>query len=235
MAGARSGCVALASREKEHGTRGYDRTLQALEALPALGVALAKRRARRWPPARSEQGRWLPHFLPHGSREYRKPQRTRASSRACGILENRFRGFSSDEGSNPCPSVFSGVFGDVPAWHGKSAAVSGQQAAFRRVNERQRLSMRAGRVLQFGFSFPSHSPQRGCGPPSERWPAARAHAERVERRTDATDHPCHERLERCARICHLSWPLPVAHQEMSENCQTPDRPPLISSPYGLHR
>ena len=44
VAGARSGCVALASREKEHGTTGYDRTLQALEALPALGVALAKRR-----------------------------------------------------------------------------------------------------------------------------------------------------------------------------------------------
>jgi hypothetical protein len=36
--------VALASREKEHGTTGYDRTLHALEALPALGVALAKRR-----------------------------------------------------------------------------------------------------------------------------------------------------------------------------------------------
>jgi hypothetical protein len=63
-----------------------------------------------------------------------------------------------------------GVFGDVPALQGRLAAVSGQQAAYRRVNERRRLSTRAGTGPQFGLSFPRHSLERGRQP-SGRWPS----------------------------------------------------------------
>ena len=44
----------------------------------------------------------------------------------CGGLENRFGGFSSDEGSNPSPSVFSGAFDDLSRLQAKPGRVSGQ-------------------------------------------------------------------------------------------------------------
>ena len=70
---------------------------------------------------------------------------------ACGGLENRFRGFSSDEGSNPCPSV---VEPDLACLLGKgltSRAQRGRVRASTDVNTRPLLEI----------SFPQPFP-RSC-------------------------------------------------------------------------